>query len=176
MWRVIMTSINYHSKQYFFLALLCISFIVSGCSNFMNPQASDNEMAEFETPAEIVTLSTTIEGYTDIEIPFEMKIDENKAIRTSSFKGGIHTYAGKVEINSLRDYIITSMDNHKWKLVAEAYYDGVLLTFVKPNKTCMIEIYNGTGGTFGKTYAKFYVAVDLASANKLNPFGEPTQQ
>ena len=171
-----MTSINYQTKQYFFLTLLFISLTMSGCTNFMNPQPTNNELTEFDPSAETVTLSTTIEGYNDIEIPFEMKVDENKAIRTRSFQGGIHTYAGKVEINSLRDYIITSMDNNKWKLVAEAYYDGVLLTFVKPNKTCIIELYDGTGGTFGKTYAKFYVAVDLASASKLNPFGEPTQR
>jgi len=160
--------------------LICVTFgcsllFLSGCTNFMNP-SSGNEVAPLDTPPDMATLSTTIEGYSDIEIPFEMKVDSNKAIRTSSFKGGIHTYAGKVEINSLRSYLINSMDTNKWKLVAEAYYDGVLLTFVKPNKTCMIELYNGTGGTFGKTYAKFYIAVDLAGANTLNPFGEPTKQ
>lgn len=164
-----------NNSIYLNIALLCTLLILSGCTNFMNP-SSDDEMMPLEQPPEIVTLSTTVEGYNDIEIPFEMKIDQNKAIRTSSFKGGIHTYAGKVDLNSLRDYLIASMDNNKWKLVAEAYYDGVLLTFVKPNKTCMIEIYNGTGGSFGKTYAKFYVAVDLAGADNLNPFGEPTKQ
>ncbi len=160
---------------FFFLVLSCNLLFVSGCTSFMNP-STGNRGTPVDVQPEFAALSTTIEGYNDIEIPFEMKIDQNKAIRTANFKGGIHTYEGKVEINSLKNYLITSMTSNKWKLVAEAYYDGVLLAFVKPEKTCMIELYNGTGGTFGKTYAKFYVAVDSAGTSKLNPFGEPTQE
>jgi len=98
------------------------------------------------------------------------------AMRTDSFKGGIHVFTGNVEISSLRDYIVASMRNHKWKMVGEASYNNVMLAFVKPNKTCMAVLSKGSAGVMWKTQANFYVTVDVAAVNRLNPFGEPIKQ
>ena len=65
------------------------------------------------------------------------------------------------------------MKNNKWKLVGEASYQNVMLAFIKPNKTCMVTLSEGFGGSLGKTHVKLYVTVDLAAAKGLNPFGEP---
>ena len=96
-------------------------------------------------------------------------------MRTDSFQGGVHIYSGKVQIASLKDYIVVSMRNNKWKLVGEATYNNVMLAFTKPNKTCMV-IIQDSSSNLGKTKANFYVTVDVAAASRLNPFGEPVNQ
>lgn len=160
-------------KGAWFGYLCCLAvttLVLGGCMGGMNSksvdQVQDNEMA---------AVTTTVESYGDIELPIDMKLDTeaSMAMRTDSFQGGIHIYEGRVEINSLRDYIIASMHNHKWKLVGEASYKNVMLAFTKPNKTCMVVLSNDAAGVFGKTQANLYVTVDVAAANRLNPFGEP---
>jgi len=102
--------------------------------------------------------------------------DKSIAMRTDSFQGGIHSYSGRVQVGSLKDYILTSMRNNKWKLVGEATYKNVMLAFTKPNRTCMVVLSEGISGVYGKTQADFYVTVDIAAANRLNQFGGPAKQ
>lgn len=126
---------------------------------------------------DLAPVTTMVESYGDIELPLEMVLQAKKsmAMRTDSFQGGIHVYQGNVQMASLKDYIITSMRNNKWKVVGEASYQSVMLAFTKPNKTCMVVLDAG-GGLAGKTQASFYVTVDVAAASRLNPFGEPIRQ
>lgn len=127
---------------------------------------------------ELAPVNTMVESYGDIELPLEMTLEADKsmAMRTDSFQGGIHIYRGRVQIGSLKDYIIASMRNNKWKLVGEASYQNVMLAFTKPNKTCMVVLSEDSTGVLGKTQANYYVTVDVAAANRLNPFGEPIAQ
>lgn len=129
------------------------------------------------TDDSLAPVATMVESYGDIELPIEMVLDnkDSMAMRTDSFQGGIHVYRGRVEIASLKDYVIASMRNHKWKLVGEASYQNVMLAFTKPNKTCMV-VLSDSKSSLGKTQANFYVTVDVAAANRLNPFGEPVAQ
>jgi hypothetical protein len=124
---------------------------------------------------ELAPVSTMVGSYGDIELPIDMKLvpTETMAMRTDSFQGGIHIYRGRVDINSLRDFIIASMRNYKWKLAGEASTKDVMLAFTKPNKTCMVVLANDSMGTLGKTQADFYITEDVAAGNRLNPFGEP---
>ena len=89
--------------------------------------------------------------------------DKSMAMRTDSFQGGIHSYSGRVQINSLRDYIIVSMRNNKWKLVGEASYKNVMLAFRKPNKTCMFVL----SESLGKTQANLYGTVSPGRLSRL---------
>jgi len=161
------------SARRFFLPVLVIGLLSSCAATStttppVDTTAGDNDLAQ---------LTTTVESYGDIELPIEMTLIPKKsmAMRTDSFQGGIHVYSGKVELTSLRDYIIASMRNHRWKLVGEASYNGAMLAFTKPNKTCMVVLSSG-GSMLGKTEASLYVTVDVAAANRLNPFGEPIKQ
>ena len=117
-------------------------------------------------------------GWRVIELPIEMVLDPelSMAMRTDSFQGGIHVYSGRVQIGSLRDYLIAAMRNHKWKLVGEASYKNSMLAFTKPNRTCMVILSEDSAGILGKTQANLYVTVDVAAAGRLNPFGEPIAQ
>ncbi len=145
----------------------CMNGIIGG-SGSNTPPANDG----------LESVATMVESYGDIELPIEMTLipDKSIAMRTDSFQGGIHKYSGRVQIGSLRDYIIASMRNNKWKLVGEASYKNMMLAFTKPNKTCMVVLSEGLSGVLGKTEADFYVTVDLAAMNKLNTFGAPVKQ
>lgn len=154
------------------LRIVLVSFIAvyslftfSGCSSQTKAAA----------PADLAPLANSVGNFEDIELPSEMKWNSNKsmAIKTDSFRGGILEYKGKVEINSLKDFIISSMKNHQWKHVGEASYEKILIAFTKPNKTCMMTLEEGFGGSLGSTYLKMYITVDVAAAKRLNPFGEP---
>ena len=157
-----------------FFSMLLIAGFLSSCAqqSQTTPPAdmtvNDNDLAQ---------VTTTVESYGDIELPIEMTLVPKKsmAMRTDSFQGGVHVYSGKVQIASLRDYIVASMRNHKWKMVGEASYNTTMLAFTKPNKTCMVVLAGGSA-MVGKTEASLYVTVDVAAVNRLNPFGEPIKQ
>ncbi len=154
---------------------VCILFmagVLGGCATPGGPPV--NSIDENE----VAPVSTQVESYGDIELPIEMVLDakSSMAMRTDSFQGGIHVYRGRVEVSSLRDYIVASMRNNKWKLVGEASYNNVMLAFAKPNKTCMVVLSESAAGVLGKTTANFYVTVDVAAASRLNPFGEPIKR
>lgn len=152
--------------------LMLALHLLSGCGGTTGGGSS--EPIKEESLSQVTTM---VESYGDIELPLEMTLEPDKsmAMRTDSFQGGIHVYRGRVQIASLKDYIIASMRNHKWKLVGEASYKNVMLAFTKPNRTCMV-VLSEDSAVLGKTQANFYVTVDVAAAGRLNPFGEPVNQ
>jgi hypothetical protein len=127
-----------------------MSFFFSGC-------ADKSSTSQGELPV----ISNSVENISDIELPADMKWESEKSmnIKTDSFRGGILNYAGRVEINSLKDFIIASMKKKQWKHVGEASYKNILLAFTKPNKTCMV-VLSEEGGIMGNTLATLYVTVD----------------
>jgi len=158
-----------------FCGIMLLLGLMTGCMNgFVGgtgtsaPPVSDG----------LAPVTTMVESYGDIELPLEMTLiaDKSIAMRTDSFQGGIHRYSGRVQVGSLKDYLLSSMRNNKWKLVGEASYKNVMLAFTKPNKTCMIVLSEGVAGTLGKTQADFYVPVDLAAMNRIGGFSSPVTQ
>lgn len=159
-------------KQSCYYGIILLALVsLTACSGSQSTTSSGQAFAE----SELSPVSTMVESYGDIELPLEMVLqaDKSMAMRTDSFQGGIHIYRGRVQLASLKDYIIVAMRNHKWKLVGEASYKNVMLAFTKPNKTCMVVLSEDATGVLGKTQANFYVTVDVAAAGRLNPFGEP---
>lgn len=118
-------------------------------------------------------MGSTIGNYEDIEIPVDMKyINQNSmSIRTDSFRGGIIHYKGRIEANSLKEYIVNSMKKNKWKLAGEVSSQDIILAFTKPHRTCMIQI--KPNSSLSDTTLTMYVTVDLAASRTLNAFGEP---
>ena len=158
-----------------FCGSIMLMGLLTGCISGLTGETDSSVPLENDNLAPIATM---VESYGDIELPIEMTLlhDKSIAMRTDSFQGGIHSYSGRVQIGSLRDYIIVSMRNNKWKLVGEASYKNVMLAFTKPNKTCMFVLSEGAGGGLGKTQANLYVTVDLAAEKRLNPFGGSVSQ
>jgi hypothetical protein len=94
-------------------------------------------------------------------------------IKTESFRGGIWRYHGRAEILSLKDYLVNSMRDNKWKLVGETTSKDVMLAFTKPSQTCMMVI---SDGVFGRVDLTLYISIDKTAAAGMNPFGEPVNQ
>jgi hypothetical protein len=124
---------------------------------------------------EFAPLGSAVANYEDIELPIEMKYSNkhSMSIRTDSFRGGIIHYTGRVEIRSLKDFIIASMKKNKWKLAGEVSSRNVILAFTKPSKTCMMNI--EPNNTLSDTTLTMYVTVDVTAAKSLNAFGEPIE-
>ncbi|MBU0945081.1 MAG: hypothetical protein KJ804_01130 [Proteobacteria bacterium] len=156
-------------KRRVVFGLLATSLVVlGGCI----PGVTSNTSAI--TPVgDLPSITSSVANYNDIELPADMKNDIKKSmsISTDSFRGGIIHYSGRVEINSLKDFIISSMKKNKWKLVGEVSYQNIILAFTKPNRTCMMNLENN--GPLSNTTVTLYVTVDVAATKSLNPFGEP---
>jgi hypothetical protein len=140
---------------------MCL-FFITGC-------ADKSSTSQVEMPI----VSNTVDNNSDIELPSDMKWDSEKsmAIKTDSFRGGIMNYAGRVEINSLKDFIIASMKKRQWKHVGEASYKNILLAFTKPGKTCMV-VLSEESGLFGNTLATLYVTVDSVGGKGTGSFND----
>lgn len=149
-------------KRSIYLVLFMSLMVFSGCAM---PTSTN-------TASSVPPVSNNVEGHDDIVLPADLKLDSSKSmsIITDSFTGGMYHYRGKIEQNSLKEYVKVSMTNNQWKLVGEASYKNVMLAFIKPNKTCLVSI---ADDSVDSTNVSLYVTVDLASAKGLNPFGEP---
>ncbi|MCF8055085.1 MAG: hypothetical protein K9K37_00405 [Desulfocapsa sp.] len=161
-------------KQKVFLGIVTVLlFMLSGCipgtTNTSTPHAAQGNFED------LPPVSSTVGNYEDIEIPADMKYSTKKSmsIRTESFRGGIIHYSGRIEMYSLKEFIISSMKTNKWKLAGEVSSENVILAFTKPNKTCMMKIENN--GAMSDTTLTMYVTVDVAAAASLNAFGEPVR-
>lgn len=154
------------------LACLLMLMLIGGCTSG-NPFGTSSSVQG--APEDIGAFTTKVGDFDDIEVPMDMKYvtNESMVIRTDSFEGGILTYNGRVELNSLKLFMISAMEGKQWKLVGEAQSNNILLAFTKPSKTCMVVLEEGFGGKYGYTKATLYVTVDIAASGRLNPFGEP---
>ena len=136
---------------------------------------SDTSALPDGTMEDFAGIGSTIGNYEDIELPPDMKYNNTNSmsIRTDSFRGGIIHYKGRVEVHSLKEFIIASMKRHKWKLAGEVSSKNVVLAFTKPNKTCLMKI--EPNNAISDTTLTMYVTVDVTAARALNAFGEPIE-
>ena len=153
------------------LLLVVALFSFGGCAG--GPIGGQSEVETGDTA--LPPVSGFADDIQDIVLPTDLEWNREKStsIKTESFRGGVWLYTGKVEIISLKDFMIKSMQDNKWKLVGEVTSKDVMLAFVKPNKTCMMVI---TDESFGKTTLTLYVTIDKTAAASLNPFGEAVSQ
>lgn len=148
------------------MALLLLS---AGCASNKNPLGGGDS-------AGMPQLTNFADDIKDITLPTELTWDRkgSMVIKTESFRGGIFTYKGRAEVMSLKDYMIASMQDNKWRLVGETASKDIMLAFLKPNKTCIMVI---SEGVLGKTELKLHVAIDKTggaqSSGNANSFNDP---
>lgn len=97
--------------------------------------------------------------FPDIPIPSELKVvpDDSYVFQSGAFKTGLLTLKGRVDINSVINFFQTAMPRENWKAKGGFRYRRSILVFDKPDKTCIINLYE-------KTYYS-YVEVYVAPAN-----------
>lgn len=138
------------------LLSLFIAFWLTGCSSLNLGQTNQSDGTSTSN-----TYFPT--KFRDLEVPNELNLDTSKTlyINTSSFAGGIVYMTGRLEVGSLTDFFLRTMQQNGWKLSGEAHYKNVLLAFSKPNKNCMITLYEGEYGSSTKVYA--YMTEELTA-------------
>jgi hypothetical protein len=153
---------NIKGKQLVILIGLVVLLLSGGCTKSKNVIGSD--------AGGVPQLSNFADDIKDITLPVELVWDrkDSMVIKTESFRGGIFSYKGRAEIMSLKDYMVASMKDNKWRLVGETASKNIMLAFVKPNKTCMMVIGEGM---FNKTELKLYVAIDKTGSNSSGSYG-----
>ncbi len=141
------------------LSLFAVLLLLAGCL----PMDSDQGAADAGHTSVDTTNTVTNEPYypvdfRDLLIPGELEWNREKSvsINTASFTGGILTFNGRVEVNSLTDFFINGMKKDGWTVTGTVKSKDVLLAFIKPQASCMIKIVEG--GTLGKTEVIVYIA------------------
>ncbi len=121
----------------------------------------------------IAQIASFADDIKDINVPSELVWDRKGSMsKTESFRS-IWRYKGPGEITSLKDYLVNSMRDNKWKLVGNGSKDIMLCAFTKPSQTCMMVI---SDGMFGRVDLTLYISIDKTAAAGMNPFGEPVNQ
>lgn len=149
-------------------ALILVS---AGCASNKNTFGNDASGAP--------QLTNFADDIKDITLPTELTWDRkgSMVIKTESFRGGIFIYKGRAEVMSLKDYMIASMQDNKWRLVGETASKDIMLAFIKPNKTCIMVI---SEGVLGKTELKLHVAIDktggASASSNANTFNDSISQ
>lgn len=94
--------------------------------------------------------------FPDIPIPTELDLQpkESYVFQAGTMKTGILTLRGRVDINSLITYFSMAMPSQGWKPKGQFRYKRSALIFEKPDKTCVIILFESTI----YTYAEIYVA------------------
>ncbi len=152
-----------------------MALLLLGLTGCLGANTQGTGMSSGDGGDSLPTMTSSVGNYEDIELPSEMKYTTkgSMSIRTDSFRGGIIHYTGRVEMYSLKEFIIASMKKNKWKLAGEVSSQNVILAFTKPSKTCMMNI--EPNGAMSDTTLTMYVTVDVNAARTLNAFGEPIQ-
>ena len=136
--------------------LLFAAQSLTGCSTLPNSSAAaDGQQSSSAMPPYFPS------GVTDVQIPAELELsrDDSMFINTSSYNGGILVFEGRVNVDSVADFFLTSMQKNGWKMAGSIRYKNILMAFVKPNKSCIIKIID-TGLTF-KTKINIYYTEDM---------------
>lgn len=149
---------------FLFMASLLIS---GGCTT--------TKSSKMDNVSGLPEVSSFADDIRDISVPSELEWDRKRSmsIKTESFRGGIWVYKGRAEVLSLKDYMLGSMKDNKWKLVGETTSKDIMLAFTKPSQTCIIVI---SDGLMGKTEMTLYISIDKTAASGMNPFGEAVNQ
>jgi len=140
---------------------ILLLFVLTGCSTMSNRPSEQEGASQARENQPFFP-----RGVNDIQIPSELKLDRDSSmfINTASYVGGIMTYEGRVEIDSLADFFITTMQKNGWKMAGSIRYKNNLLAFVKPRKSCIISIFDQ--GISFKTKVSIYLTDDMEKTNQ----------
>ncbi len=130
------------------LLTLCLgaALICSACASKSTP-ADDAPMDNAGgKPVETYDEVNAGTEFTDITLPADLTrvSDETNFFETKQFKMGILVYEGRVDYNSLIDFMINTMVKRKWIVQSTLKSTKSTLVFDKPNKSCVIQISEGT--------------------------------
>jgi hypothetical protein len=81
--------------------------------------------------------------FPDIPIPQELNLQtkESYVVQSGAIKTGILTLRGRVDLNSLINFFQMAMSRENWKPKGYFRYQRSVMIFEKPDKICVIRLY-----------------------------------
>ena len=155
--------------------VLCSILILSSCawnqssSAPPSPVAQQQEDSTETSPSETPSSGPSSSGppavsaprplfydFQDIPVPSEVKLlsKDSYVFQAGSFKTGLLTFRGRVDINSAINFFQMAMPREGWKAKGGFRYKRSVLIFEKPDKSCIINLYE----KMFYTYIEIYVA------------------
>lgn len=94
--------------------------------------------------------------FPDIPVPQELDLhaDDSYVVQTGQVKTGLLTLRGRVDLTSVINFFQLAMTRENWKPRGDFRYRRSILIFEKPDKICVIRLYEGTI----HTYVEIFVA------------------
>jgi hypothetical protein len=93
--------------------------------------------------------------FQDIPVPAELELQsgDSYVFQSAALKAGMLTFRGRVETGSLTNFFQMALPRENWKMKGGFRYRRTVLLFEKPDKICVIQIYE----KMFYTYAEIYV-------------------
>ncbi|RJX31276.1 MAG: hypothetical protein C4525_11965 [Desulfarculus sp.] len=87
--------------------------------------------------------------FDDIQVPNQLKLDTKRSLifRAGKFKAGVLVFTDNLEVESLINFFVDTMQKDNWVLQGTYKYPRVALFFAKKGKTAIIQIVEGTLST-----------------------------
>jgi hypothetical protein len=155
---------NWNRKQVssLILVLLCV-LALSDCSSWNqksspppNPISQPQEGSS-PPPAMSSGPRPLVYDFPDVPVPQELTRQERRTfvIQSGNLKAGLLTLRGmRVDVRSLINFFQIAMPRENWKPKGGFHTKRTVLIFEKPDKTCVINLFETTL----YTYAEIYVA------------------
>jgi hypothetical protein len=92
--------------------------------------------------------------FPDIPVPQELDLQskESYVVQSGSIKTGILTLRGRVDLNSLINFFQMAMLREHWKPRGYFRYQRSILIFEKPDKICVIRLYEDIFYTYVEVF------------------------
>ncbi|NSW85646.1 MAG: hypothetical protein HPY84_04895 [Syntrophobacteraceae bacterium] len=143
------------------ILILSLALFVEGCSHQSGAPPPNPVMQQSQTGApppssSPVTPRPQFYDFPDIPIPTELNLvqGDSYVFQSGAFKTGLLTFRGRVDINSLINFFQMAMNRENWKPKGGFRYRRSILIFEKPDRTCIIKLYE----KMFYTYVEVYVA------------------
>ncbi|MGV8074488.1 MAG: hypothetical protein AB2L11_08035 [Syntrophobacteraceae bacterium] len=143
-----------------------------GSQSFSSPPSSFSTSSPSSAPSSFSSSSPRpgYQDFPDIPVPTEMsRLDKDCFVfQSGTLKAGLLTLKGtRVDVNSLINFFQTAMPRDNWKPKGGFHAQRTVLIFEKPDKTCVINLYE----KLFRTYVEIYVAP--ASGQPLSRLSDP---
>jgi len=119
------------------ITLLLLSFLVPACLKSQTAGKEDQQpLSESQKPRGVYY------DFDDILVPSELTLDKKNSFVYGSGQSrvGILSFSGRVEPASVASFFQNSMQTDGWSLVSSFKYREYLLSFLKPDRACVITI------------------------------------
>lgn len=141
--------------------MLTVVWTISGCGGSTPPPnpIAPEAGGMTSSPAPMMPMASPqpkFIDFPDIPIPNELQLEEENSFvfHAGGFKTGILTLRGRVDTNSVITFFQAAMPRENWKPRGGFSYRRSILIFEKPDKTCVINLYE----KLYYTYVEIYVA------------------